>query len=307
MRLVKTYLLNCESSEVATPQNDTIRFDGFTTWAHCTFMSAMCYSFWKAQLLYQDNVLDGPRKLCIIVDENILYKKANSRNQSRTIDQLEWFIHNMEPPMCGLIISVYTFNNIVNHIEDRWSAQTIWPLKKERQWTGQGDYITLHDLEWKMSSRKRQGEFHPTREIIENIEEYSVFPVKRINYRMTEEEMFSTLKESKFHLAYNGGTYYSAGMIGCPTIGLYWPEEKKHHTSYHEPITLKQIEVTVEFSMWNLGNSNAKGRVLQYDFETVFQKPQTYLKHVSRKAELLNYLKGYSDLVINGKRYNITI
>jgi len=307
MQLVKTYQLNCESSEVATPENDTIRFDGYTLWPHCTFMSAMCYSFWKAQLLYQDNIISSPRKICILIDKNILYEKANKANKNTSFDQLEWFITNMETPKCGLVISVYSFDNIMTHIEDRWAAQTIWPLKKEWQWKGKGNYITLHDSEWKISSRKTShAALHPTRDIIDNIEYYSEFPVKRINYRMTEEEIFTILRDSKFHLSYTGGTYYSAGMIGCPTLGLYWDDVPKAKVTYHEKDTLKEIETSVEFSMWNLGNSNSKGRVLQYDYESVFQRPQKYLKHVSRKAELLNYLKGYSDIEINGKIYEIT-
>ena len=66
--LIKTYYLNCKNNQKATQQNDTIRFDSFTLWPHCTFMSAMCYSFWKAQLL-QEEGLKSHRKLCILVDE----------------------------------------------------------------------------------------------------------------------------------------------------------------------------------------------------------------------------------------------
>ena len=309
MQLVKTFYLGCEDNgTAANTNNTTIRFDGYTLFPHCTFMSAMCYNFWKAQLLYQDKVLDGPAKLCIVCAKGTLYNKANPKNKSRGIDQLEWFINNMEPPQCGIIVSLYQYETNLPHIEDRWSAQTIWPLRRERQWTGSGDYISLHDAEWRSSGRKvTRAAFHPTKDLIDNIEEHSIFPVKRINYTMTEEEIFSILKETKFHLAYNGGTYYSAGMIGCPTIGLYWDNEPKTYVTYHDVKTLEQIGEYVEYTMWNLGNSNSKGRVLQYNFETVFQRPQKYLKHVSRKPELLNYLKGYSDLVINGKRYSITI
>ena len=34
---------------------------------------------------------------------------------------------------------------VIKTIEDRWSAQTIWPLKKKWQWEGGGGYFTLQD------------------------------------------------------------------------------------------------------------------------------------------------------------------
>lgn len=305
MLLVKTYQLNCKSKEVATPQNDTIRFDHFTLWPHCTFMSALCYSFWKAQLLYQDGTINEPRKICILVSEHILNIPAKPQNKSKSIDTLDWFLNNIEPPKCGLIVSVYSVDNKMRWIEDRWSAQCIWPLKKEWQWKGGGKYITLQDSEPNVSVRKQEMvDNHPTRETILNIDNISFLPVKRINYTMSEEEIFTLLKYSHLNLSYHGGTYYTAGMIGCPTIGLYWDHHPKILARYHED-NMDLTDVYVEHTSWNLGIANSKARVLQYDYETVKHRPQSYLKHVTTNVELLTYLKGYSDFEVNGKVYDI--
>jgi len=304
MLLIKTYYLNCKNNgHKATQQNDTIRFDNFTLWTHNNFMSAMCYSFWKAQLLQQEGIKTS-RKLCILVDEDILYKKCKKENESTGIQQLNWFLNNIEPPMYGMVVSVYS-HKVIKTIEDKWSAQTIWPLKKEWQWEGGGGYFTLHDLEGGVSTRKKGMKItHKTTDIIDNINEHSVLPVVKIDYRMSEEKLFKTLKYSNLHFAYNGGTYYSAGMIGCPTVGLYWEHIQRIQTEWYE--NDKEKKGNVEFTCWNLGATNPEGKVLQYDFNTVYQRPQTYLKHVSTKSELLCYLKCQSNFVVNGKEYEIS-
>lgn len=303
MKLVRTYYLNCRNNEKATRQNDTIRFDGFTMWPHCTFMSALCYSFWKAQLLQQEG-LKEPRKLCILVDEDILHGKAKPENESTSYEQLDWFLNNIEPPMYGMIVSVYS-HKVIKTIEDRWSAQTIWPLKKEWQWEGGGGYFTLQDMEDGVSTRKKGMKMtHETVDIIDNIYEHSVLPVVKIDYKMSEEKLFKTLKYSNLNFAYHGGTYYTAGMIGCPTVGLYWNQNQKVSTQYYVDKTEKYD--TVEYTSWNLGIGNTEGKVLQYDFNTVYQRPQTYLKHVSMKSELLSYLKCQSDFTVNKKTYEIS-
>ena len=305
MSLVKTYYLNCEDNgEVATEQNDTIRFDVYTLWPHCTFMSAMCYSFWKAQLMQQEG-LNEPRKICILVDKKIINEKAKKENKSTGIDMLDWFINNIQPTINGLIISIYSHKITVPYVEDRWSASTIWPLKKEWQWEGGGGYFTLQDMEDGVSTRKKGMKMtHETVDIIDNIYEHSALPVVKIDYKMSEEKLFKTLKYSNLNFAYHGGTYYTAGMIGCPTVGLYWNQNQKVSTQYY--VDKKEKYDTVEFTSWNLGIGNTEGKVLQYDFNTVFQRPQTYLKHVSIKSELLSYLKCQSDFTVNKKTYEIS-
>lgn len=301
--LIKTYYLNCKNNQKATQQNDTIRFDSFTLWPHCTFMSAMCYSFWKAQLL-QEEGLKSPRKLCILVDEDILYQKRKPENESTGMQQLNWFLNNIEPPMYGMIVSVYS-HKVIKTIEDKWSAQTIWPLKKEWQWEGGGGYFTLQDVEDGVSARKKGTKItHETADIINNIYEHSVLPVVKIDYRMSEQKLFKTLKYSNLNFAYHGGTYYSAGMIGCPTVGLYWNHNQRTSTRWYE--NDKEEQGNIEFTSWNLGIGNTEGKVLQYDFNTVYQKPQTYIKHVSMISELLSYLKCQSNFVVNGKVYEIS-
>lgn len=305
--LIRTYYLNCRNNEKATQQNDTIRFDSVTMWPHCTFMSALCYSFWKAQLLQQEG-LKEPRKLCILVDEDILHGKAKPENESTSYEQLDWFLNNIEPPMYGMIVSVYS-HKVIKTIEDRWSAQTIWPLKKEWQWEGGGGYFTLQDTEDNVSRGKEWSrEFHITKKIIDNIYEHSVLPVVKIDYKMSEEKLFKTLKYSNLNFSYTGGTYYTAGMIGCPTVGLYDSNNiRKVPTSYYLTEDLDSIkDEMVDYTWWNLGVMNVEGKVLQYDFNTVYQRPQTYLKHVTQVSELLSYLKCQSDFLVNGKRYELS-
>jgi len=308
MSLVKTYYLNCEDNgEVATEQNDTIRFDVYTLWPHCTFMSAMCYSFWKAQLMQQEG-LNEPRKICILVDKKIINEKAKKENKSTGIDMLDWFINNIQPTINGLIISIYSHKITVPYVEDRWSASTIWPLKKEWQWKGGGGYFTIQDTEGNVSLNKQLNkDFHRTTKIIKNIDEYAVLPVKRINYTMSEEEIFTLLKYSNLHFSYSGGTYYTAGMISCPTVGLYNEYMPKVPTSYYDQYDDSKYKTeTIEWGWWNLGVCNDVGRLCQYDGTSVIQHPQKYLKHVSMESELLSYLKCQSDFVVNGKRYEIS-
>lgn len=305
MKLIKTYYLNCESKEVATPQNHTIRFDSFTLWPHCTFMSGLCYAFWKTQLLQQEG-LNEPRKICILVDEELLFRTRKPGNKSTGFEQIDWFLNNIEPPMNGVIVSLYT-NKVIKIIEDRWSPSTIWPLKKEWQWEGGGGYFTIQDTEPGVSTNKYSARaLHRTREIIDNIEDYSVLPVKRINYTMSEEEIFSLLKYTNLHFSYTGGTYYTAGMIGCPTGGLFDRDNGKVTHTYYINEDMEEKTEMIEYTWWNLGVCNVEGKVLQYDYNTVFQRPQTYLKHVNAIIELKSYLQLASDFVVNGKRYEIS-
>jgi hypothetical protein len=118
---------------------------------------------------------------------------------------------------------------------------------------------------------------------------------------MGEEEIFDLLKHTKFHVSYPGGTYYSAAMINCPTIGVYLDKQfekldNPDPRKYSKPIHMTMHEIMFRATREGFFIYDSKSR-------KAVKKRQNYLRHVTND-ELECYLKGYAE--INwGNKYSI--
>jgi len=305
MKYIKTLYLGCESTEIATPENHIIRFDKGTVFPHPTIMDKLCTPMWEQQYMADWRVIDGPMKYCVILP-HWANTKAKETNASTGYDTIEWFLQNMHPPKHGAIFSLYEYEQINHYLTGKWSAQVIWPLRKKYQWTGTGNYITLHDIEPATLTRRKGAFIAKTpayKSVIKNIDEISEYEVRRVDYRMGEEELFTTLKFSKLHLSYHGGSLFTAGMVGTPTINYGWSS-----SGYSEG-DIKETGETVKIqrTSWNAGTCNPVTQVHQYDWnkKQAAQLPQNYLIHVDNVHELESYIRGFKPIKFYNREHQL--
>ena len=89
-----------------------------------------------------------------------------------------------------------------------------------------------------------------------------------------QDEFFDTLIHSRQHYTYMGGSYYTAGLINCPTICYGFPTENRWHGG--------------------MDMGNGFGNICQYDFNKTYNGPQTYVTHANSVNELKAYMLGIS-------------
>ena len=296
---INTFYIGCEDNgQRADNTNNILRFNNTQCYAHKPLIDTLSKHFCDAQILYEDKIITNPYKLSIYVDEHIYKekKKFNPNSKTTILDGLYFWIKSMHEPAGGIIISIYATPTIKYGIKSTYDFRHTWPFKKEMHWLGDGEYITLHDLEERGGVRWRNGlmsldDAKLQLKTIDDIDNISKYPVKRISYRMKEEEIFTLLKHTKYHFSYPGGTYYSAGLINCPTIGLYI-DKKKIDVYNYDNLKTENIEFTLNERMNGLASNG------QYTFD--FNKNGialdylTYLKHVTN-SELVWHLKGYAE------------
>jgi len=298
---IDTFYIGCENNgERADHNNHILRLNRREHLAHAPLKGNLGMYFFKAQLYHQDKITTEPFKLAIYIRDDwyIKNKKVKEDNAWTYIDTLSFFIENMHPPLGGIIVSLYSQEEIRHSVKGTYTTRYTWPFKKEMQWVGGGDYITLHSVESRSDPSLHfeyiNGEESKKHlETIKNIDDISIYPVKKIDYSMGEEKMFSLMKHTKFHVSYPGGTYYTASMMNCPTIGLFL--KKKIESSYDWE-TGRHIKV--EMTQEKYVNRLTMTGQYTFDFETnkAVYKHLPYLNHVTNK-ELICYLKGYSEYV----------
>ena len=170
-----------------------------------------------------------------------------------------------------------------------------------------GNYITLHDIEPVTLTRRKGAYIAETsaykKNVIKNIDEISEYEVRRVDYRMEEEELFKTLKFSKLHLSYHGGSLFTAGMVGTPTINYGWK------SGGYSVGDVKETGETVKLTRtsWNTGTCNPVTQVHQYDWnkKQATQLPQNYLIHVENTLELNLTFRGFKPISLYSREYQL--
>ena len=309
MSLLDTIYLGCENNgEIATTDNHVIKFDIGTIRAHPTIMSAIGPVFFRLQTLHQCGVLDKPYKIAVMFPKEYLGFKFKPENKTTPLETIQWFLNNYHPPACGVIVSIYSFDDIFgSQIQEPWSQQIIWPLAKEWQNDGEGDYITLHDIEPLIAGGpKHQNTISSGHsQVIDKIDEISIYPVKRVSYADGEQKIFETMKHSKMHFSYNGGTYFSAGLIGLPMVCFGEPRHNISRGKYWE--NGEEEFDNIQSTDWMNGCNNPVTKIGQYNFETnsVVQHPQRYARHANSAEELEGYIRGWTSFSINKIEYSL--
>lgn len=304
LQYFKTLYIGCKDNrEVATPGvNNTSYLTIENCAGHLDVTNVLSAPFIHSQFLYENNILRKPLKHCFLIDKTTETYKFRPENVYTLLESILYFLNNYQPPTNGIIISLYFSDNL--KLSQLSPATSLWPLKQDMQWKGDGDYITFHDYEKNCNHLDMLDYLNsPVGQIAQEIDKHSIHPVKRITYSMGEEEIFKTLKHTKFHISYAGATYHSAGIIGCPTIGIYWNYYKKNlKKPYQEEYS---PENTIEIGVKESFDINSQKGYFIYDFKNkcLEKKHQDTLKHCTDKFEFLNYLKGFSNITVQNKEY----
>ena len=268
MKHIKTISLGCNNADQVVY---TIKFDENTIQAHATIMSQFGNALWKIQNLYEEGIINNSVVVNVFIPERFVGLKLHPDNINTCDQHLIYFMENFYPPACGVVFKIYTFVATTT-IQSPWSAKVIWPFSK--QWIGDGDYITVQkygetvlskDVHYFRDIAMNSGQL----DVIDNIDQYSEYPVKEISYTMRDEDFFDTLIHSRQHYTYMGASYYSAGLINCPTICYGFPTEN---------------------SAWGMDMGNGFGNICQYDFNKTYNGPQTYVTHTNSVNELKAHL-----------------
>ena len=298
--------MGCEDTgEIATDDNHIIRFCSGTAYAHPTIMDLLGSAMWEAQYRADYGIKTGPTKYCVLLPDMAKGPRKES-NASTGHETIEWFIRNLHPPKGGAIFSLYQYKQQHVYYTGKWNTQVIWPLNKDRQWVGDGDYITLQDIEPSIFEKKKGKHHleHPTYDVIKQIDDLCPYEVKRIDYSMSEDEIFDALKHSKLHLSYHGGTLFTAGMIDIPTVCFGWSSGK--YTAMWDDYGKKE-SVTINITSWNNGTCNPPTKVHHYDWENdrATQRPQNYLMNCDNPRQLTAYVTGFEPITWFNRTYQL--
>ena len=276
-------------SKRATLDDTLIIYDTHTMKSHLPIVDRVSYHLWETQFMCDIGLQNQPKKFCVLIPEICVTRKVSVVNTYTQLDSVIWFLENIHPPSCGIIFSVYLYKEDVWEINLRYSAGCIWPLNKDRQWIGDGDYISVHSAEKTIIDNKSRCDPIQQR-VIDNIEQITDYKVKRIKYADGEEKMFSVLKHAKYHVTYWGGMYYSAGMINCPTI--CYGKKMGESNGYIKLPGYQMKRIFIPATSYNTGMGNRPTMLHQYDWQEqkVKQGPQTFLTHANSPSELIELL-----------------
>lgn len=303
MDYLTTLYIGCEDNgEIAAPGiNGTTYLTQHNTQGHMELMNIVSNPFVSSQFLFEMKVLDGPTKHCFLVDRKLEILQWTKDHVDTQIESILYFINSYQPPSNGMIISLYYVDGFQYY--QSATLASLWPFKQQFHWLGDGDYITFQDYEPNTRHFNKLEYLNtPVGKIAQEIEKHSIHPVKRISYSMGDKKIFEILKHSKFHISYAGATYHSAGIIKCPTIGIYWNyHTKKLYKNRGQTFT----GITVELGVKESFDQNTEKGFFTYDFDKkcLVKRHQDYLKHCTNEHEFMAYLKGASDIRVQDKVY----
>ena len=286
MKLIETIQVGCNVDSVATINDPRIIFNHYTAGSHNPIVNLISGVLWEAQYLQEKELLTGPAKICVLFSSyNICnWIRVKESNQSTFYDTVKWFLMNMHPPKYGVVFSIYEYPSDMNEWDSKYSANCLWSFNQHYRWRGDGDYITVHKAE----NNKSNGLDTLSRTLVSDIEKYTDVDVKYIDYTMSEDQIFSTIKDSRLHITYHGGTYWSAPLSGVPMLCYGFPRGSvggKLHIKFGGQ------RAHIDGSSWNNHIGNVCTKLHQYDWtnQRVYQYPQNFVKHVDHN-QLLSYL-----------------
>jgi hypothetical protein len=291
---------------------ETVLFDDDSILAYASLITTLTGIFWKAAFEYQQKIRPWPKHVGIFVPSAHLNGiRSQDHFKNTTLETLEWFLNNLVEPPGGIIISIYSYENLYPGLNNPYNGWSIWPLK--RKWVGDGDYVTVQKMakyskgangtSKKITAAKKIGHL----DFIQNIEKYCPYLVKTIEYG-DEESATELLVHSKRHFAYTGGSYYLAALVDTPTVCYGFPIHKEPwegsifnmNTEFKNRKSEKR-RIRFEKGLHNWGSAHGQpSRIYHFDLKSnlCIQKPQTYVRHVWDKEELLGYITFTKDLDI---------
>lgn len=268
-------------SDIADPYTNTIMFDQHTLTSHLPIVDRIGSRLWECQWM-SDMSIKPTRSFSVLLPEDVVFNKVREPNKFSMYDTVKWFLNNMHPPTAGVGFSVYFYPQHDITRSFRYNANTIWPLAEKWQWVGDGDYITVHKLPDFLNDQTDRC-IGPTKDLVDNLHVMTDLEVMYIDYTLGEDYIFSVLKHSKGHITYHGGMYFSAGMIGIPTLcyGFDWPD---YHARWDDKIA--------KGSSYGQGLGNVPTKIHQYDWvnNKAIQDPQKYITHAKTVEKLISWI-----------------
>jgi hypothetical protein len=235
--------------------------------------------------------MDGPAMFCVLIPDGYMDNKVKDSNKCTRFESIDWFLANMHPPKNGAVFSLYSYESADDDLQNRYSASCIWPFNEKYRWVGGGDYITLQRVEQSIAEKPhgRSQHYGNGGTAVHNISKLTDYDVKLIDYTMSEDEMFSLMKYSRLHITYHGASYFTAAASGIPTLcyGTKWGDTGGHliNTATH---------ITIPGTAWNQHIGTRPTKLHQFDWESqsVYQGPQSYVHHLQNDHELMEFLNG---------------
>lgn len=150
----------------------------------------------------------------IIYDNpDILHEKFKD-SDAETVSQRFFYIYdNME----GNGVQVKFQKEKIKPYDTHYPKESmpVWRFKK--RWVGDGDYITVQNVETKLLKRKGKYAYEEWRYIPDLLPYLHQYNVKLIDYRTPIEEAHNLLLHAKFHVGYSGSTSHLSGLTETPT------------------------------------------------------------------------------------------
>ena len=309
MTYYKTLRIGCDPGPPC-PVGDTVIFDNVNILSYFNLLTTLSALFWKTSFEYQQKLRTYPQHVRIYVASNHFPGlRTNPSHKNTTIETLEWLLNNFTPPLGGMVVSIFSYDNLYPGLDNPCPSWAIWPLKQ--RWIGDGDYVTLERIGPKSSPKKIQASKEIGHwDLIQNIEKYCPYPVKEIGYG-NEEASVDALIHSKRHFSYHGGSYALAALVDAPTVTYGSPMMPgpsrgsifDMKTTY-EDRKMQKKAIVYQKGLYQSGSMHGSpARVYHYDIERkmCLQKPQTFARHAWNAEELLGYITFTEDLIIEGR------
>ena len=181
--------------------------------------SIMCWdlskAFFHAQMVKNERINDNPFKVSVLCDLKWLTKHKPTDSETG-VDRLEWFIRNMIPPDTPMIFTIYATVR-----ENYWVPSEmwwLWPLQYQWNAKNVGDYVTVQAPEMHTSYIGNAQRLPKFQEQLKLFEETCPWKIKYLSYSDPIDYTYQTLKHTRYHFTYLGGSYYMGTMMKVPCM-----------------------------------------------------------------------------------------
>jgi hypothetical protein len=261
-------IANC-TTRAQPHSSELVRFSYLECHPYAPMISLLGSPLAKAQLYWQENILNKPYRVAVVVPSTADCKFKPSDPETM-LDRILWLIDNMADPSCGAIVSVYTTDTIDNVFDATYSFNTLWHTKK--LWTAGSDsrFITLQahsEINHNSPNTGHRCFIEDYVSIVRYYAELLDYDVVEVDYSTPINELYNLMLNTKSHFSYVGSTGYFSGLTKTPTVwfgnmpnGLNTVQVHRHKTASLDA----PLEEMIPFSVWN-HNGTPGGHTLMYN------------------------------------------
>ena len=271
MKHHKTITKGCSGSRVGPHNSEIVRYSDNELYAYATLITLIGSAFAKAQLYYQENIIDKPYNISVIVSPDA-FTKYKASDPDTKMERLEWLIENMATPGCGAIISIYVCDKIQRHMDSSYCFNTLWHT--EQLWNGsESDYVTVQthsEIDHNNGKSTHRVNVKESIATIRDVADFAGYKIIEVDYTTPIDELHKLLIGAKAHFGYIGSTGYMSALTRTPTIyiGRKYGTRTVLLSEYAAPWESKTNDKykTIPSIIWNNIGTPA-GRTLMYNRE----------------------------------------